>query len=219
MSLQGCDGSSTPSIESEASSKRASVSWRRSLHGKGEFLVGFNFANSTGATKMAGSTLVCQVNKQAISSKTIRERQPKDDSLTLLPCTVKDTSNIYLGWAQRSEVIHYHRSLDYLNWCFTDNPRENNYFYSVTRDGSVIGYIVASKAEDDNTLIGLADSVLSDSRPSILHGVLRILVESHSDVHEIELFTRIGGSLENLVNNLNRETGLTYTMIIKDLYG
>jgi hypothetical protein len=220
--VQGCDGYVQKEYRRRGVFQETIKFMEKNLSQNGpEFLMGFNFADSTAAAVKAGSTTVCDVNFWEIEPKDLYRQVNHSNSYSLSEISVNVAQLLYAEWSKLRDQPHIHRSLDYLRWRFEKSPLRDYRFFKLMKRNLDLGYVVLSLVEnaEGETTVGMDDNILNTASPSAVIGALAKLIEVEEDAVKIELLTKKGAALENSLRGLNIEPDHRYTMIMKLLNG
>ncbi len=215
--VQGCDGFVDREHRRRGLFQRTLRFLSEEIKGKApEALIGFNLMEAAGAAHKAGSELAYDLDKCLLEGDAL-ERFGSRRDVELEPIDLKEYHELYEGWATRSMMLHFHRTLPYLIWRVERHPVRSNSPYRVLSDGETKGYVVVDLMEEHG---GLTLS-LNDYSPSILEDLLpetiATLLELHADVTAIEFNAKRGSQLESLAIEYGFKVLPWYTVIMKAL--
>ena len=184
-----------------------------------ELLLGFNFVESLGAAKKAGSISTALINRWSFKPNRIEIALDPISDLSVIRTNhirVHDIYQINL----KNQVIHMHRTQEYLDWRFNRSPlRDYKLFEYQTGDHS--GYIVVSSIEDEE---GKTELSIDDYFPvfpdaNLFFTILRDILKEFQDIDVIELYTRSNDVLDRALFQIGLEKDLEprYTLIMKPI--
>lgn len=216
--VQGCDGY----IERE---HRRKGLFQRTIHFMTEYfsgrtpelLLGFNFVESLGAARKAGSISTASINRWFFKPGQIEGRQT--GSIEIRQTNIKRVHEVYQE-NSRGQVIHIHRTLEYLKWRFVDSPLRDHeiYEYSV---GDASGYIIISTVRDEK---GRKELSIDDYFPpfpdaDVFFMAFSEILRMHKDVEVVELYTMNNDVVDREVPKMGLEKDLEprYTLIMKPI--
>ena len=216
--VQGCDGY----VERE---HRRKGLFQKTIHfmtdyfsGRAPELLGFNFVESLGAAKKAGSLSTAHINRWFFKPEQVGERVGVID-YKLTRSNVKQIHKIYQE-NSRGQVIHLHRTLDYLEWRFVDSPLRDYEFYEYNV-GDSSGYVICSTIEDE---AGRMELSIDDYFPpfpnsNIFFMILGEILRQHQDVEIVELYTMNNDVVDREIPKMGLEKDLEprYTLIMKPI--
>ena len=111
-----------------------------------ELLLGFNFVESLGAAKKAGSISTALINRWFFKPNQIVTRLEPISDLKLTRINHRRAHDIY-QCNLKKKVIHLHRTPEYLDWRFNKSSLRDYFLFEYkTEDHG--GYIVVSCIED-----------------------------------------------------------------------
>jgi hypothetical protein len=218
--VQGCDGY----IKRE---HRRKGLFQRTIHfmtdyfsGRSpELLLGFNFVESLGAAKKAGSISTASINRWFFKPSQIETRLTDAVDLDIKQSNVRRVHEVYQENSQ-GQILHIHRTLDYLEWRFVKSPLRDYemYEYSV---GDTSGYIIISTVRDEE---GRKELSIDDYFPpfpdaDVFFMILSEILRRHRDVEMIELYTMNNDVVDRKVPEMGLEKDLEprYTLIMKPI--
>jgi hypothetical protein len=184
-----------------------------------ELLLGYNFVESLGAAQKAGSISTFLINRWFFKLNQIEiDLNPVSD-LSLTRTNHRRAYDIY-RFNLNDQVIHLHRTQEYLDWRFNKSPLRD-YILFEYQTGDLIGYIVVSRIENEEGKIELSIDdyfpVFTDANQffMILHSILK----EFQDIDVIELYTRNNDVLDRALINfgLNKDQEPRYTLIMKPI--
>jgi len=223
LAVQGCDGFVAREHRRRGIFLETIGFMKRELASRGpQILIGFNFAGSTAAAVKAGSVAVCDVNHWELDPEILLiMASDGKKSLELVECDTEEASETYESWVSTSELIHVHRSLDYLRWRYDDSPLKDYEFYIVRKGSEKLGYVALSEALDDegDTVIGVDDVIMGSVDPSDILWMASELSRLHEDAVKIELLARAGSDLDSSIKALGIDPDPRYTMIMDGISG
>lgn len=223
LAVQGCDGFVAREHRRKGIFLETIGFMKRELAGRGpQILMGFNFAGSTAAAVKAGSVAVCDVNHWELDPDILSVMAIDGKrSLELVESDAELAGETYERWASTSELIHVHRSLDYLRWRYDGSPLKDYEFYIVEREGEGLGYVALSEALDDegDTVLGVDDVIMGNVVPSDILWMASELSRLHEDAVKIELLVRAGSDLDSSIKSLGIDPDPRYTMIMNGISG
>jgi len=218
--IQGCDG------YVERKHRRKGL-FQKTIHFMTEYftgrdpelLLGFNFVESLGAAKKAGSIPTASINRWFFKPDQVGERLTKGSDFELTRSNVSKIHEVYQENSQ-GKVIHIHRSLDYLGWRFEKSPLRDYeiYKYSV---GDSNGYIIFSKIEDEEGRMELSidDFFPPFQNADVFFTILTEILQRNQDVETVELYTMNNDVVDIEVPRMGLEKDLEprYTLIMKPI--
>jgi hypothetical protein len=216
--VQGCDG------YIERKHRRKGL-FQRTIHfmteyfsgGSPELLLGFNFVESLGAARKAGSISTASINRWFFKPGQVEGRLT--GSIDIRQINVNRVHEVYQE-NSRDQVIHIHRTLEYLEWRFVESPLRDHemYEYSV---GDTSGYIIISTVRDEK---GRKELSIDDYFPpfpdaDVFFMVLSEILGRHQDVEVVELYTMNNDVVDREVPKMGLEKDLEprYTLIMKPI--
>ncbi|MDH5199645.1 MAG: GNAT family N-acetyltransferase [Candidatus Bathyarchaeota archaeon] len=222
LAVQGCDGFVYPDHQRRGLFTRTLEFMEAELLGMGpEVLVSFNFPGSAAAARKAGSVAVCEIDRWSfVLDDLVNDGGASGKDVELHPCTVDDIYPIYRKWAKEATRLHIRRSIDYLRWRFLRNPLRIYDFHRISEGGSVRGYLVCGREEDEGSIVmGVDDYVLLDGNPDTLMEAFVELARKSEPVDRFELLTIQGSGLDRALRGLGLEPEPRFTMILKGIQG
>ncbi len=218
--VQGCDGY----IERE---HRRKGLFQKTIHfmtsyfsGRApELLLGFNFVESLGAAKKAGSVSTASINRWFFKPDQVGEVLTRSVDLVLSRSNVRHIHEVYQD-NSIGQVIHIHRNLDYLEWRFVESPLRDYEFYEfIVGDSS--GYIICStiKNEEGRMELSIDDYFPPFPNADIFFMILKEILQMHQDVEIVELYTMNDDVVDReiLQMGLKRDLEPRYTLIMKPI--
>lgn len=218
--VQGCDG------YIETTHRRKGL-FQRTIHfmtdyfsgGTPELLLGFNFVESLGAARKAGSISTASINRWFFKPGQLGARLMRAVDLDIKLSSVREIHEAYQK-NSRDQVIHIHRTLDYLEWRFIESPLRDYEMYEYrVRDTS--GYIIFSTIRDEE---GRMELSIDDYFPlfpdaDVFFMVLSEILRRHQDVEMVELYTMNNDVVDREVPKMGLEKDLEprYTLIMKPI--
>jgi hypothetical protein len=216
--VQGCDG------YIERKHRRKGL-FQRTIHfmteyfsgGSPELLLGFNFVESLGAARKAGSISTASINRWFFKPGQVEGRLT--GSIDIRQINVNRVHEVYQE-NSRDQVIHIHRTLEYFEWRFVESPLRDHemYEYSV---GDTSGYIIISTVRDEK---GRKELSIDDYFPpfpdaDVFFMVLSEILGRHQDVEVVELYTMNNDVVDREVPKMGLEKDLEprYTLIMKPI--
>ncbi len=218
--VQGCDG------YIETTHRRKGL-FQRTIHfmtdyfsgGTPELLLGFNFVESLGAARKAGSISTASINRWFFKPGQLGARLTRAVDLDIKLSSVREIHEIYQK-NSRGQVIHIHRTLDYLEWRFVESPLRDYEMYEY-RVGDTSGYIIFSTIRDEE---GRMELSIDDYFPlfpdaDVFFMVLSEILRRHQDVEMVELHTMNNDVVDREVPKMGLEKDLEprYTLIMKPI--
>jgi hypothetical protein len=218
--VQGCDGY----IERE---HRRKGLFQRTIHFMTEYfaglspelLLGFNFVESLGAARKAGSISTASINRWFFKPGQVEGRLKGTVDLDIRQTNIRRIHEVYRENSP-GQVIHIHRTLEYLEWRFVDSPLRDHemYEYSV---GDTSGYIIISTVRDEK---GRKELSIDDYFPpfpdaDVFFMALSEILGRHQDVEVVELYTMNNDVVDREVPKMDLEKDLEprYTLIMKPI--
>ena len=218
--VQGCDG------YIERNHRRRGL-FQRTIHFMTDFflgwgpklLLGFNFVESLGAAKKAGSISTASVNRWFFKPNQVMASGSQAVDIKLKRSSVERVHEVYKDHSQE-QGIHIHRSLKYLEWRFAKSPLRDYEMYEY-RVGDSRGYIIISIIKDEE---GRMEMSIDDYYPPFLDAdvfitVLKELIRGNEGVEIVELYTRKDDVVDIVVPKIGLDKSLEplYTMIMKPI--
>jgi len=223
LAVQGCDGFVAREHRRKGIFLETIGFMKRELAGRGpEILIGFNFAGSTAAAVKASSVAVCEINHWELDPEILSVLAGDGKrSIELVVCDTEEAARTYESWASASELLHIHRSPDYLRWRYDDSLLKDYEFYIVERKGERLGYIALSEAlnDEDDPVLGVDDVIMEGIGPSDVLWMASELSRLHEDAVKIELLVRAGSGLDSSIKALGIDPDPRYTMIMNGISG
>jgi hypothetical protein len=216
--VQGCDGY----IERE---HRRKGLFQRTIHFMTEhfsdripeLLLGFNFVESLGAARKAGSISTASINRWFFKPDQVEGRLT--GSIDIRQINVKRVHEVYQE-NSRGQVIHIHRTLEYLEWRFVDSPLRDHEMYEYS-GGNTRGYIIISTVRDEK---GRKELSIDDYFPlfpdaDVFFMVLSEILRRHQNIEVVELYTKNNDVVDREVPKMDLEKDLEprYTLIMKPI--
>lgn len=217
LAVQGCDGF----VDREHRRKGLFQMTLRFLSeeikgGAPEVLIGFNLIEAAGAARKAGSELTFEIHKRLIEGDTL-ERFVSCKGVELESINLEEYHTLYEDWAEKSQLLHFHRTLPYLVWRVSKHPVRNHQPFRVLCDGETKGYVVVDLMEEHGGLT----MTLNDYNPGLLEdllpGTLAALLEMHAGVTAVEFNTKRGSQLESTADENGFKAIPLHTVIMKAL--
>lgn len=218
--VQGCDGY----IERD---HRRKGLFQKTIHFMTDYfsdrgpdlLLGFNFVESLGAAKKAGSISTVLINRWFFSPSQIVIGLDPISDLSVIRTDYRRVHDIY-QCSSKNQVIHLHRTREYLDWRFKKSPLRDYIFFEY-QAGDQSGYIVVSSVKDEEGKLELS---IDDYFPvfpeaNLFFTVLRDILKEFQNIAVIELYTRNNDVLDRaliqigLVKNLEPR----YTLIMRSI--
>ena len=218
--VQGCDGY----IERD---HRRKGLFQRTIHfmtdyfsdGIPELLLGFNFVESLGAARKAGSISTASINRWFFKPGQVKTRLARTIDLDIKQSSVKEIHEVYQE-NSRGQILHLHRTLDYLEWRFIESPLRDYEMYEY-RVGDTSGYIIISTVRDEE---GRKELSIDDYFPpfpdaNVFFMILSKILRRHQDVEMVELYTMNNDVVDREVPKMGLEKDLEprYTLIMKPI--
>ena len=184
-----------------------------------ELLLGFNFVESLGAAKKAGSKSTALINRWFFKPNQIVTRLEPISDLRLTRISHKRAHDIY-QCNLKKHVIHLHRTQEYLDWRFNKSSLRGYVLFEYKTDDHC-GYIVVSCIEDEE---GKMELSIDDYFPVFTDGnifftILRSILKEFQDIDVIELYTRNNDVLDRALIQigLKKDQEPRYTLIMKPI--
>jgi len=218
--VQGCDGY----IEKE---HRRKGLFQKTIHFMTEYftgrapelLLGFNFVESLGAAKKAGSISTASINRWFFKPDQVGERLTRDSDLEFTRSKTGQIHKIYQENSQ-NEVIHIRRSLVYLEWRFKRSPLRDYEIYEYNI-GEINGYIIFSTIKDEEGRLELSVDDYFPSFPDadVFFTILNEILQRNQDVEMVELYTMNDDVVDREIPKMGLEKDLEprYTLIMKPI--
>lgn len=218
--VQGCDG------YIERTHRRKGL-FQRTIHfmtdyfseGPPELLLGFNFVESLGAARKAGSISTASINRWFFKPGQVETRLAPAIDLDIEQSSVKEIHEVYQE-NSREQILHIHRTLDYLEWRFVESPLRDYEMYEY-RVGDTSGYIIISTVKDEE---GRKELSIDDYFPpfpdaNVFFMALSEILRRHQDVEMVELYTMNNDVVDREVPKMGLEKDLEprYTLIMKPI--
>ena len=218
--IQGCDG------YIERGHRRKGL-FQKTIHfvtdyfsgGGPELLLGFNFVESLGAARNAGSISTTSINRWFFEPYQIEMKLDRVNELELNRSNVSRVHEIYQE-TSGGHVIHLHRTLEYLEWRFVESPLRDYEIceYSL---GDTRGYIIFSTIEDEEGRMELSidDYFPPLSDANVFFRILHKILDEYPNVEIVELYTRENDVIDVEVPKMGLEIDREprYTMIMKPI--
>jgi hypothetical protein len=218
--VQGCDG------YIETTHRRKGL-FQRTIHfmtdyfsGRDpELLLGFNFVESLGAARKAGSISTASINRWFFKPCQVKTRLTRVIDLDISRSSVKEIHEIYQENSS-NQVLHIHRTLNYLKWRFDESPLRDYEMYEY-RVGDLSGYIIFSTIKDEEGRMELSIDDYFPQFPDadVFFMVLNEILRWHQDVELVELYTMNNDVVDREVPKMGLEKDLEprYTLIMKPI--
>ena len=218
--VQGCDGY----IERD---HRRKGLFQKTIHFMTEYfsdngpelLLGFNFVESLGAAKKAGSISSALINRWLFKPNQIEIGLDPVSDLSLIHINHRRVHDIYQKSSQE-QVIHLHRTEQYLDWRFNQSPLRD-YILFEYQMGDLIGYIVVSSIADEEGKMELSIDdyfpVFTDA--NLFFTILRSILKKFQCIEVVELYTRNNDVLDRALFQicLEKDKDPRYTLIMKSI--
>ncbi len=184
-----------------------------------ELLLGFNFVESLGAAKKAGSISTALINRWFFKPNRIEIGLDPISDLSVIRTNHRRVHDIY-QFNSKNQVIHLHRTQEYLDWRFMKSPLRD-YILFEYQTGDHNGYIVVSSIEDEEGKMELSIDdyfpVFTDA--NLFFTILRDILKEFQDIDVIELYTRNNDVIDRALIQigLEKDQEPRYTIIMKPI--
>jgi hypothetical protein len=184
-----------------------------------ELLLGFNFVESLGAAKKAGSISTALINRWLFKPNRIEIGLDPISDLSLTRTNHRRVHNIYQR-SSKEQVIHLHRTQEYLDWRFNKSPLRD-YILFEYQTGDHSGYIVVSSIEDEEgkTELSIDDYFPVFTDANLFFTILREILKEFQDIDVVELYVRNNDVLDRALIQigLEKDQEPRYTLIMKPI--
>lgn len=197
LAVQGCDGFVDREHRRKGLFQMTLRFLSEEMKGKApEVLIGFNLIEAAGAAHKAGSELAYDLDKCLVEGDALGKFTSRR-GVELEPINLEEYHELYEEWAERRQMLHFHRTLPYLVWRVKKHPVRNHHPYRVINDGETKGYVVVDLVEEHRGLT----MTLNDYNPGLLEhllpGTVAALLEIHAGVTAVEFNAKNGSQLES----------------------
>ena len=198
LAVQGCDGFVDREHRRKGLFQMTLRFLSEEIKGKApEVLIGFNLIEAAGAARKAGSELAYDLDKCLVEGDALG-KFTSYESVELDSIDLEEYHELYEEWAERSPMLHFHRTLPYLVWRGRKHPVRCNHPYRVVSDGETKGYVVVDLVEEHRGLT----MTINDYNPCLLedqlHGIVAALMEMYDGVTAVEFNAKKGSQLESM---------------------
>jgi len=184
--------------------------------GAPEVLIGFNLIEAAGAARKAGSELTFEIHKCLIEGDAL-ERFVSHEGVELESINLEEYHTLYEDWAEKSQLLHFHRTLPYLVWRVNKHPARNHQPFRVLCEGETKGYVVVDLMKEHGDLT----MTINDYNPGLLEDLLpetlATLLEMHAGVTAVDFNTKRGSHLESTADENGFKAIPLHTVIMKAL--
>ena len=217
LAVQGCDGFVDREHRRKGLFQLTLRFLTEEMKGKApEVLIGFNLVEAAGAARKAGSELAYDLDKCLVEGADLGKFNSRS-GVRLEPITLDRYNEQYEEWAGRSRLLHFHRTLSFLNWRVSNHPVRKSHPYSVESDGEIKGYVVVDVVKENGSLT----MTINDYNPGILEdllsGIVSALLELHAGVTSVEFNARRGSQLESVAEENDFKAIPWYSVIMMAL--
>ena len=173
-----------------------------------ELLLGYNFVESLGAAKKAGSISTALINRWFFKPNRIETELTSVSDLSVNRTNIRRIHDIY-QINSKTQISHVHRTKEYLDWRFMKSPLRDYLLFEYQTDNQS-GYIVVSRVEDEegNLELSIDDyfPVFPDAK--LFFSALGEIMNELHDIEVIELYNRNNDVLDQalLQKGLKKKT-------------
>ncbi len=219
--VQGCDGFVHPAHRRMGLFQMTLRFMVQELSGRGpEFLMGFNFGGSAGAAQKIGSTVTCDAQVwEGGAEDVLSPVVPGEEDVSVRRIGLTELHSLYEYWASNMDLLHYHRTPEYLRWRYS-HPLRKSSFYRVSFLDEM-GYVTVSLEgnSDGSSDVFFEDYTPSMVKPAVLAAVLREVARGGKELATVHATGLNCSALPSAASALGLVPDSTYTLIMKAING